>query len=82
MGDRSPYADWRRRSGFRRVEKSDARTGEPARHVAQLLDALAFAEDYEVIKTTLPDVACFRRFFPQNGRDKLTHLSGPKLVEG
>jgi hypothetical protein len=33
-----------RRSGFRRVEKSDARTGEPARHVAQLPDALAFAE--------------------------------------
>ena len=27
----------------------------------------------KVIKTTLPDVACFRRFFPWNGRDKFTH---------
>jgi hypothetical protein len=57
-----------------------ATRGQVARHVTQLLYALAVAEAYDVIKTTLQGVAWFHRFFPQNGRDKFTRLSGPRLL--
>ena len=58
-----------------------AQVGQPAmwRNFSMRLLSL---KTTKVIKTKLPDVACLRRFFPWNGRDKFTHLSGPKLVEG
>jgi hypothetical protein len=59
-------------SGFRRAEKNDARTGGPARHLAQLRDALAFVEDHESHKND----AARRGFFPQKtaGTNSLTYL--------